>query len=215
VEVIGIAKDAKYESVREETLPTVFRPQVQTPLEDQAESFEVRTAVPQGALPQGAMRKAIENAVAAVDREIPIEIDTLTEQVEKSMTRERVLAALSAFFGGLALLLATIGLYEEATACGATADYDRRLLLRRRFRLEFSSPLPELFGIGSVCSPRSLSGLSLNVEYCTVSSSPANIFRLALNSYVISLQTTFGDCPRTGSFKYQDMVSRLKFVGHP
>ena len=27
------------------------------------------------------------------------------------MTRERILAALSAFFGGLALLLATIGLY--------------------------------------------------------------------------------------------------------
>ena len=50
VEDIGIAKDAKYESVREETLPTVFRPLAQNPLEDQAESFEVRIALPQGAI---------------------------------------------------------------------------------------------------------------------------------------------------------------------
>src|SRR5215469_12914785 len=61
VEVIGIAKDAKYESVREETFPPVFRPLVQTPGEEQAESFEIRIDVP-----QGAMRKAIETAVAAV-----------------------------------------------------------------------------------------------------------------------------------------------------
>ena len=60
VEVVGITKDAKYESVREETYPTVFRP---------------------------------------------------IAQVDDSMTRERLLAALSAFFGGLALLLATVGLY--------------------------------------------------------------------------------------------------------
>ena len=106
VEVIGVAKDAKYESVREDTFPTVFRPLAQSPLEDRSDSFELRLA-----LPQDALRKAIVNAVAAVNREIPIEIHTLTAQVDESMTRERMLAALSAFFGGLALLLATIGLY--------------------------------------------------------------------------------------------------------
>jgi hypothetical protein len=41
----------------------------------------------------------------------PIEIHTLATQVDEGMTRERMLAALSAFFGGLALLLATIGVY--------------------------------------------------------------------------------------------------------
>jgi predicted permease len=106
VEVIGLAKDAKYESVREEMFPTVFRPLAQSPLEDQSDSFELRLAMPQDAL-----RKAIVNAVAAVNREVPIEIHTLTAQVDESMTRERILAALSAFFGGLALLLAAIGLY--------------------------------------------------------------------------------------------------------
>jgi ABC-type antimicrobial peptide transport system permease subunit len=101
-----VARDAKYESMREEPVPAVFRPLAQTPLEDPADRFEVRIA-----LPQRAMGKAIENAVAAINREIPIEIHTLTAQVDESMTRERVLAALSAFFGGLALLLATIGVY--------------------------------------------------------------------------------------------------------
>jgi predicted permease len=105
VEVVGVVKDAKYESVREETFPTVFRPITQFP-ERQSDSFEVRSA-----LPPSAMQKSIQNAVAGVNREIPVEIHTLAAQVDESLTRERVLAALSAFFGGLALLLATIGLY--------------------------------------------------------------------------------------------------------
>src|SRR5215469_2709253 len=106
IQVIGVTSDAKYESMREEPVPTVFCPLAQTPLEDPADSFEIRSA-----LPQRAMGKAIENAVAAVNPEIPIEIHTLTAQMDESMARERVLAALSAFFGGLALLLATMGVY--------------------------------------------------------------------------------------------------------
>jgi len=105
VEVVGLVKDAKYEEVREETLPTVFRPLTQTWL-GQDSNFEVRSA-----LPVGVMMKAIQSAVAGVNRQIPVEIHTLAAQVDESMTRERVLAALSAFFGGLALLLAMIGLY--------------------------------------------------------------------------------------------------------
>ena len=55
--------------------------------------------------------KAIQSSIAGVNRTIPVEIHTLAAQVDESLTRERVLAALSAFFGGLALLLAMIGLY--------------------------------------------------------------------------------------------------------
>jgi predicted permease len=105
VGVVGIAKDAKYESVREETYPTVFRPIAQS-VENQADNFEVRTA-----LPLATTRKAIQVAVARVNAAIPIEMHSLAAQVDDSMTRERLLAALSVFFGGLALLLATIGVY--------------------------------------------------------------------------------------------------------
>jgi putative ABC transport system permease protein len=105
VEVVGVSKDAKYESVREETYPTAFRPISQVGARE-AENFELRIA-----LPQAAMRKEIQNAVASVNPEIPVEIHTLAAQVDDSMTPERMLAALAAFFGGLALVLAMVGLY--------------------------------------------------------------------------------------------------------
>jgi ABC-type antimicrobial peptide transport system permease subunit len=57
------------------------------------------------------MAAEIQKAIAGVNSAIPLEIHTLAAQVDDSMTSERLLAALSAFFGGLALLLATIGLY--------------------------------------------------------------------------------------------------------
>lgn len=171
VEVIGVAKDAKYESVREETFPTVFRPLAQSPLEDQSDSFELRLA-----LPQDALRKAIVNAVAAVNREIPIEIHTLTAQVDESMTRERILAALSAFFGGLALLLATIGLYGTLSylvaqrriefgirmALGATSRSILKLVMRSVATLLIGGIAT---GIGlSLATSRLLSALLFGIE---------------------------------------------------
>jgi ABC-type antimicrobial peptide transport system permease subunit len=46
-----------------------------------------------------------------VNRDITLQFIPLATQVNESLTRERLLATLSGFFGGLALLLATIGLY--------------------------------------------------------------------------------------------------------
>jgi ABC-type antimicrobial peptide transport system permease subunit len=54
---------------------------------------------------------AVQEAVAGVNKAIPLEFHTLAEQVDDSLVQERLLATLSTFFGGLALLLAMIGLY--------------------------------------------------------------------------------------------------------
>jgi predicted permease len=138
VEVVGVVKDAKYQSMREDAVPTVFRPISQVP-QSEEETFELRTF-----LPRGAMMNAIQKAVAGVNPAIPIEIHSLAAQVDDSMTRERLLAALSAFFGGLALLLATIGLYGTLSylvaqrriefgirmALGATSRSILRLVMR-------------------------------------------------------------------------------------
>ena len=51
------------------------------------------------------------SAIGDVNREVSIEFKTLTAKVDDSISRERLLAILSGFFGALALLLATIGLY--------------------------------------------------------------------------------------------------------
>jgi macrolide transport system ATP-binding/permease protein len=58
-----------------------------------------------------ALVPAVQEAVAGVSKTIPLEFHTLAEQVDDSLVQERLLATLSSFFGGLALLLAMIGLY--------------------------------------------------------------------------------------------------------
>lgn len=106
IEVVGIIKDSKYESVREETHPTAFFPVTQVPAHADEETFELRTGIRPSALVT-----AVQAAVGGVNKEIPLEFHTLAEQVDDSMVQERMLALLSGFFGGLALLLATVGLY--------------------------------------------------------------------------------------------------------
>jgi putative ABC transport system permease protein len=106
IEVIGVVNDAKYESVRDDADPTAFFPATQVPAMFEAETFELRTAMPPSTL-----MAPIQAAVAGVNKEIPLEFHTLAEQVNDSLVQERLLAVLSAFFGGLALLLAMVGLY--------------------------------------------------------------------------------------------------------
>src|SRR5437016_7073103 len=108
IEIVGLVKDAKYESVREDTHPTAFFPdaQPQHPELLRSENFELRTLIRPSALVS-----SVQAAIAGVNKEIPLEFDTLAEQVNDSMIQERLLALLSSFFGALAMLLAVIGLY--------------------------------------------------------------------------------------------------------
>ena len=107
VEIVGVVRDAKYQSLREAAQPTVYYPTGQPdgpPWE--THHFELRSAGAAGDVISGARA-----AVADVNRNITIELKTLSTQLEESLTRERLLAVLSGLFGGLALLLAMIGLY--------------------------------------------------------------------------------------------------------
>ncbi len=104
--VVGVVKDAKYESPRERTHPTAFFPIAQLPERAARQTFELRTVVPPSALVS-----AVQSTVAGINKGISLEIDTLAEQVNDTMVQERSLALLSGFFGALALLLAMIGLY--------------------------------------------------------------------------------------------------------
>jgi predicted permease len=105
-QIVGLAKDSKYESLREATFPQAFFPISQIPGNDDAEYFEIRTATRPESL-----FTAVQNSVAQVNKGIPLEFGTLAKQVDDSLVQERLLATLSAFFGGLALLLAMIGLF--------------------------------------------------------------------------------------------------------
>jgi predicted permease len=106
ITVIGVVSDAKYQTLREETLPTAFFAMAQ----DTSFGANV-TFVVKGAGDVADLRASVARAVMEVSPRATLRLRPLELQVSDTMTRERVLATLSVFFGGLALLLAMIGLY--------------------------------------------------------------------------------------------------------
>jgi putative ABC transport system permease protein len=105
VEIVGVVKDATYNKLGEEQRSIAYLPSTQDVVGPYI-TFELRAAGPPASLAPAA-RAAIEK----VNPAIVLEFRTLSVQVAESLARERLLATLSGFFGGLALLLAAVGLY--------------------------------------------------------------------------------------------------------
>ena len=143
-QVVGVVEDAKYETLREGNVPTVYFPiaQLTGSNRDWANrhgSFHIRTASDPAAL-----RTAIATVIRDADKSVSFEFRTLEQQVHDSLQQERLLATLSGFFGGLAVLLAIIGLYGVLSyvvtrrnvefgirlALGASPRSIRRLVLK-------------------------------------------------------------------------------------
>jgi predicted permease len=101
-EIIGVVRDAKYNDLRREIHPMMYMPQSAG-----GASFELRTAAdPQAILP------AIREVVAQVNTNLPLfDVKTESEQIDRLLFQERLVARLSGFFGLLALVLACVGLY--------------------------------------------------------------------------------------------------------
>jgi putative ABC transport system permease protein len=106
LEVIGVVKNTKYRNLRDDPPPIIYVAQSQDTSPGVTESFELRVAGP-----PTSVVSAVKDSLAQVNPDIMLDFRTLTTQMEETLTRERLLATLSGFFGGLALLLATIGLY--------------------------------------------------------------------------------------------------------
>jgi predicted permease len=107
VEIIGIVKDSKYGSLREDISPTASIEWSQKSMPGPQASFELRAARSAPA----DLIAAVKSAIGEVDPNVSLEFSTLANKVHDSLARERLLATLSGFFGALALVLAAIGLY--------------------------------------------------------------------------------------------------------
>jgi putative ABC transport system permease protein len=105
-QVIGVVKDAKYAEVGEDPSPTAYVASAQDANPRPQVSFQIRTAGP-----VDTFIPAVRAAIGEVNRGISLEFRNLDTQVNESLLQPRMVALLSAFFGGLALLLAMIGLY--------------------------------------------------------------------------------------------------------
>ncbi len=101
-EIIGVVRDAKYSDLRRDIHATMYSPQ-----HIGGATFELRTAAdPQAILP------AIRATVAQVNANLPLSnILTESQQIDRLLFQERLVARLSTFFALLALVLACVGLY--------------------------------------------------------------------------------------------------------
>jgi predicted permease len=104
--IVGVVADAKYVSLREPDQRTVFVNAFQIAVPGSLR-LEVRTAGDPLQL-VGPIRAGLRE----MNANVPIKDETTFErQIDESLLQERLMATLSGFFGGLALLLAAIGLY--------------------------------------------------------------------------------------------------------
>jgi putative ABC transport system permease protein len=106
-EIVGYVKDAVYESLRAPVPPTLYMAYSQQTQRQATASVSVRAASGSTAL----LARPLVAALTGVHGDLVITLRPLADQVGAMMVRERLLASLSGFFGGLALLLAGLGLY--------------------------------------------------------------------------------------------------------
>jgi predicted permease len=139
--VVGVARSIKSRNLMEAPRPYFYLPLRQNPAPTVA--LHVRTTLPPAGLAQALVRE-----IHALDPNIsPGELITMREQVERTTAPQRIALTLLIVSGGLALLLAAVGLYgvlaatvAQSTpefalriALGADAPRVRRLVLARGF----------------------------------------------------------------------------------
>lgn len=107
--VVGVVADAKYTSLRAPDPPTGYYPMAQLPQPFLSTSYELRSP-----LPEATLTREVRAAFAANAPGDAFTLGSLERQLDGGIKPERLLAWLSALFGGLALLLTAIGLYGAA-----------------------------------------------------------------------------------------------------
>lgn len=173
-EIVGVVGDTVYTSPRDGMLATMYVPMAQR----KASEFWPTVLLTINAFP--AARATVERDVAAAlrkaDPRIAFTFRTFDQFVEATVAQERLVAMLSAFLGGLALVLAAVGLYGVVAhsvrarqleiglrmALGATPSSIVRLVFRRVGVLMAAGLV---FGVASsFWTARFVEGLLFNLE---------------------------------------------------
>jgi predicted permease len=106
-QIVGVVKDSRHNSLRQEVPRMIYLPVFQAIDELRSLTLAVRTASDPTALAPTLSKEA---RTAGPDILIA-DVATLASQVDQSLLEERLVSTLASFFGILALLLASVGLY--------------------------------------------------------------------------------------------------------
>lgn len=105
-EIVGMARDTKYEDLREEFGPIAYYAAAQDSGSGPGTRLLIRSR-----LDQTATVAAVKRVFNEINPGINVSFEGLERIIEGTILRERLMATLSGFFGVLALVLACIGLY--------------------------------------------------------------------------------------------------------
>ena len=140
LQVVGVVKDSKYESVRENPKPFFYVPLRQNFSRSAALFMRTR-------LSPETIRPELTRVVQAIDGNLGLyEVITMQEQLERSTSAQLVAVTLVGVLGGLALLLAAIGLYGVMSY--AVSQSTRELGLRMALGADSSNLLRLVLGRG-------------------------------------------------------------------
>jgi putative ABC transport system permease protein len=105
-QIVGLVKDTKYGDLRENFGPIVYLSMSQQEKHGSSDHILLRSNLPVTSLITEARQ-----ALVAVNPGIAFHFKVFKTQIRETLIRERLMATLSGFFGALAALLASIGLY--------------------------------------------------------------------------------------------------------
>jgi predicted permease len=199
-EIIGVCADAKYADLRDDPPPTFYVLYQQQKDARHGMTFEVRTNID-----PATVSGSIRSAVHPVDKDLPlIDVRTQTEQIKASMAPERLFAAVTSGFGGLALILAMIGVYGIMAhavgrrvneigirlALGAQASHVVRMVLRETAWLATIGVAIGL--VASLLLTRSLAAMLFGLK----PTDPATLAGAALLLFAIAMLAGWGPARR-------------------
>jgi predicted permease len=109
LEIVGVVENAVYRSVRDPVPPVLYLPwsQVHSGGAPASATLSLRAAAGSPML----LSRSVGEAILRANGDLSMTFRPLAAFVDGALVRERIMAMLSGFFGGLALLLAGIGMY--------------------------------------------------------------------------------------------------------